>query len=245
MKVIHELIKTIEKSDTNNIEKLKPIMLKLARMSVLSFGNEEKKLTAEKIEEIYNMWLMPFGQDQEFLDEIESLTSKLNSKFIKAYESLIDSISERGYRKDAIELSAFVLRSIGGKARGIKLHLGKKKKLLKYCDSEEQITDLKTEISRQLREQSCESPYVSALIINGLVCSIKENLDEMSRQLAGTIRAMISMDNRTIEELESNEILGKYFDPQYPKELKWRIYLWDKLTVELRNEYSIDEIIEN
>ncbi len=245
MKIIHELIKTIEKTDKDSFEKLKPTMLKLARMSALSFGNEEKKLTGKRIEEIYNMWLIPFGQDQEFLDEIESLISKLNSEFIRTYESLTDGMSERGYRKDAIELSAFVLRSIGGKARGLNLHLGRKKKLLVYCDSEEQLRDLKTEISKQLREQSCESPYVSALLINGLVCSIKENLDEMSRQLAGTIRAMVSMDNRTIEELESNEILGTYFDPQYPKELKRRIYLWDKLTVELRNEYSIDEIIGN
>lgn len=245
MKVIHELIEKIEKADASNFETMKPALLKLAKMSALSLGEQDRRLSPKKIDEIYRLWMIPYNVAYELHDEVQVIIGKLNHEFVRVYTTLVDGMCDRGYFKDGRTLCELVLRGLGGKARWIKLQMGKRKKLLAYAESQEYLADLKSEIDKQLREQSLESIYASIVQINGLIVMIKEHLDESSRNLAGTIRAMASMDGRSMLELEADEVLGEYFNPQYPKELRRRIYLWDQLTVNLRNEYSVDEILED
>lgn len=245
MKIIHEIIEIIETLDPTNVEKLKPSLLKLAKLSALSFGEDEKRLSDKKIKEIYNKHLIFFNcVDSEFQNEIFLLTSTLNNEFFRIFEILIDEMTARGYLEDAIELSTLILSGMGAKARSLKLFTTHKKNLSAFLNSKEHITYLKEEISKQFNAQLFEGLYFKIVQVQGLIMLIKDHLDENSRNLASTIRTTLLLENRTIESLEQDPIFGKYFDPKYPKELKMRIYLWDKLTVDLRNEYSIDAILE-
>lgn len=244
-KIIHELIRLLEGADATTIDALKPELLKYAKLSALSLGNDEKTLEDETIHQLYSMWSIPFTNAfASFTEDLQNDIFKLNRAFTGVYESFVDGMYARGYLGDSIELSTHVLRSLNGKVRWIKHQTPISNQPMDYFHSEAYFEVLKAEIRQQLHQETCESMYHGLFVITGLVYLVKDYLDEESRTLAGAIRNLIELSDRSVEEIKNDPLTRKYFDPQYPKELRRRIYLWDSKSVELRNEYSLEVLME-
>ncbi|WP_125152067.1 hypothetical protein [Clostridium rectalis] len=239
-----KLIDIINTLDICNLEKSKEELKKYMYLHLLSLDDKDD-LSCEELERIYYI----IYERKRFKSENKIGTELLLlEKFKKAFNSFIYDLVERDYLWDAIELTSSVLKDTGGISRNIKL-LVENNKQQEYLYSEIYLEDLKREFYINIRRKVLYSIFSEMNLVMGLIYSIRFDIEEKCQE-HGRIVLSFLKDYKT-EKIKSlhefnNEAhtkeVKKLLSEEYSLELQRRMYLWDKLTIELKDHYCLEKL---
>lgn len=235
--------------NSENIEELKPKIMRKVNQLILSIYDEN--ISDLELEKMYELIVMR----EEFREEVRknsngALEGIFISNFIKAYEEFIDEIEAGQYIEDGIEIISEALKSIGGRWRGMKL-IENGIKDRKYLSSIKYLEDLKSEFYDYLKLHAKRGFNEEQLIVNGLISTIKFDLEEKSQEHGRYIISMLT-DHKTkreksIDEFNEENHLEEVkvkLKREYETELQRRIYSWNKLTSKLQDHYYLENLFK-
>ncbi|GAV23049.1 hypothetical protein cpu_15590 [Carboxydothermus pertinax] len=242
-KSLKDLIKNL---NSENVEKLKPQLNRYVNQLILSIYDTNLELSDLDLESLCETLLHKDEFREEFRDKLQK--GLLIDKFIHIYDLFINEITKERYVFDGIELTTLCLRSIGGIARGLKLlKLNKHKE--EYFHSLQYLKDLNAEFYAHLRQYAGKGIIEEHFLITGLIHTIRFYLEENCQEHGRKILALLTdrKDKRlkTLEEF-NNELhtaeIKCMLTREYAIELQRRLYLWDKLTIDLKNHYYLENL---
>lgn len=222
----------------DNIAEMKNKLIKYTKLIALSFDKDED-LSCDQIDKIYE--LVERLKSEHHYD---SFGASLTENFEEAFDILSTSVINNGFVEDMIELTLDFLKLIGGGARGHKLLLqinGNPGSL----HNQETFFQLRKEFYKQIDLKSSEGYYQRIFLIRGLVQSVDLELESRLRQHGSVLISLLEGTNTTEDFNNVRSWHNQWFDKNYVKELQRRIYLWDKLTIKLKNEFSIEELLSS
>lgn len=245
-----EIKELVSQLNNENIEELKPLLIRKINKLVLSI-NDDSDISDSELEEMYDWVIIREKFREEAREENNSLLEgTLINNFIKAYEEFINEIVNKGYISDAIELTSTSLRSIGGLARSIRIL--KKMKIQKYINSVEHLNDLKAEFYKHLKSYAHKGFYEEQFVIMGLIHIIKfcleENSQEHGRAVISILTDYKSNKIKNVEEFNNEthiEEISIKLKREYGIELQRRVYSWDNLTRKLEDHYYLEKLYED
>lgn len=235
--------------NSENIEKLKPQITRKVNQLILSIYDEDiSDLELEKMCKL-------IVAREEFRGEARQNNNKLLegiliSSFTNVYDEFINEIESGEYIEDGIEIISEALKSIGGRWRGIRL-FGNGIKDRRYLNSIKYLEDLKSEFYAHLKWYAKRGFNEEQLIVNGLINTIKFDLEEKSQEHGRYIISMLT-DHKTkkgksIDEFNEEDHLKEIkvkLKREYGIELQRRIYSWNKLTSKLQDHYYLEDLFE-
>ena len=239
MKILSEMKDLIINLKGENLEDVKLKLLRNINLIALSLEDEEE-LTNEQLESIYALTSMKDSLRENKELELYDIGAILIIKIKNAFDEFTTDIIEKGFLNDVLELTSFLLSIVGGGARRIKLLQLNKNKESDYFDTKEYFFELKKELYKQIDLKSSEGAHVKVFLVNGIIESIKSELATNSQKHGSLVISLLNDYKISSEEVNERS----YFKRGYGRELQRRIYMWDKLTFDLKYDYSIDRMLD-
>lgn len=233
--MIKEMKKLISQLNEENIDDIKPKLDRYIKLQVL--GLDDEKIPDEKLQKMIKLnevrdELLDEEEDEDYL-----LIEKFKLMYNEFYNQLIKDKDDKNI-ENVIQITKAALNSIGG--RGRKLRIFTDAKDLSYLKSKQCAEDLKKELfcrmEQVVREKIMDEPF----LIIGLIHTIKFYLNEDLQDCSKTIISVLKRE----KEKEVQSLINQYefFNKEYVIELERAIYLWDKLTLDMRSHFIINEM---
>lgn len=230
---IKNIIKNLAPAD---LEQQKTRLMHLLKLQDLQMNDNYEDITPRLLEKIEEQIA-----EKERLSELFDLRQKemlLLCKLEEQIDIFIDDLTFNGYEGDAVELIMDSMRQLGGYAEIVRNFL-KNRRNLEYFQTDADLTDLLAMLYKRIRfitEQNKDSALFTVL---GLVNGMRFYLEEKCKEHGKIILSILgsegkNQDNLTLEE---KQIMSR----AYGDELQRRIYLWDKLTLEFKDSYSLSQ----
>jgi hypothetical protein len=247
-KKIDNFIKSLNK---DNIEELKPQLIKYVGELSLGIKDEQNKLSLDDIEGMFSLLLAREEVQDNVNNELKEQNSRfglLTEEFMKSYKEFTEEIVQNGYLHNAIDLTRSCLGASGCIYRDVLLvrnHAGSAEERCKYIQSKEYLEELEQQLHEHL-SQYVRSISREQLNILGLVNYIKAELKERVYEATSTI--LTELKNKSLEDFNKENHIGEYkaiFNIDYIEELKRREYSWNILSSKLQEAYFRDELYKD
>jgi predicted house-cleaning noncanonical NTP pyrophosphatase (MazG superfamily) len=232
--VKEQMEKLINDLDKDNLRSLKPKLLRLLKLELLSFDDGNENISEQQLDDILNLVREKEEFDKDYLTDKEFLFIE---NFKCAYDEFVDDIVSKGYLRNAVELTIDVLKSIGGYTRGLKLFLENND--LSYIKSDQYLKNLKNELYNRIDQIIKDKSMQQLFLVLGLIHSISFILQKQIFEHSELLIEKIQNKQGTFKIECSDKHLDNFISKEYIEELQRRVYLWDKLTFELKHHYTL------
>lgn len=243
-----ELKDLLNKLDSTNVQKLKSILERKVNEIIVNINDDT--LSDEELEKLSDFIITREEFREEAREERGLLEGLMIEDFIKAFDEFIKEIQDEIYISEYIELVNSCLRSIGGTARGFRIV--RKYAPSKDYDKVKHLNAVKDEFYKELRSYAAKGISEEQLVVFGLIRIIKfeleERLQEHGRLVIGHLTSYRTKKRDiTLDEFVNNprnESVKYKMNEEYGLELQRRVYLWDKLTMDLQDHYYLEKLYE-